>query len=203
MHSKRPRESGACLTCVAFATARPSLRQLNCRDANALKECKRSLTQAWHIKDAESDIRLHPARSIKITNTQMLPGSGKSIVAIRPGHPKQQQAATCAHAQKRRAPPDRRGPPVTRNALRWSAASCSPTDYSAVPSALGGLTSGFGMGPGVPPLPWPLTNEGPSAFKPRADACPGGCTARRTRPHGRPSDLACPCQAKEEKSSTD
>ena len=49
-----------------------------------------------------------------------------------------------------------------RNAPRWSAASCSPTDYSAVPSALGGLTSGFGMGPGVPPLPWPLTILGRS-----------------------------------------
>ena len=28
-----------------------------------------------------------------------------------------------------------------------------PRTNSAVPSALGGLTSGFGMGPGVPPLP--------------------------------------------------
>ena len=38
-----------------------------------------------------------------------------------------------------------------------------PRTDSAVPSALGGLTSGFGMGPGVPPLPWSLTNKGHSA----------------------------------------
>ena len=37
-----------------------------------------------------------------------------------------------------------------------------PRTDSAVPSALGGLTSGFGMGPGVPPLPWPPTSEGRS-----------------------------------------
>ena len=52
-----------------------------------------------------------------------------------------------------------------QNAPCWSATSCSPTDYSAVPSALGGLTSGFGMGPGVPPLPWSLTNKGHSAVR--------------------------------------
>ena len=39
-----------------------------------------------------------------------------------------------------------------------------PRTDSAVPSALGGLTSGFGMGPGVPPLPWSLTNKGHSAL---------------------------------------
>lgn len=61
----------------------------------------------------------------------------------------------------------KRGPqaPGTQNAPCWSATSCSPTDYSAVPSALGGLTSGFGMGPGVPPLPWSLTNKGHSASR--------------------------------------
>ena len=48
------------------------------------------------------------------------------------------------------------------NAPCWPAASCSPTDYTAVPSALGGLTSGFGTGPGVPPLPWPPANKGRS-----------------------------------------
>ena len=39
-----------------------------------------------------------------------------------------------------------------------------PRADPAVPSALGGLTSGFGMGPGVPPLPWPLTIDGHSSF---------------------------------------
>ena len=37
-----------------------------------------------------------------------------------------------------------------------------PRTSSAVPSALGSLTSGFGMGPGVPSLPWSLTNKGHS-----------------------------------------
>ena len=50
-------------------------------------------------------------------------------------------------------------PPAQKNTPDWSATSCSPTGYPAVPSALGGLTSGFGMGPGVPPLPWSLTNQ--------------------------------------------
>ena len=40
-----------------------------------------------------------------------------------------------------------------------------PRAHPAVPSALGGLTSGFGMGPGVPPLPWSLTNDGHSAVR--------------------------------------
>ena len=42
-------------------------------------------------------------------------------------------------------------------AVHRSAAPCPPTVYTAVLSALGGLASGFGTGPGVPPLPWPLT----------------------------------------------
>ena len=49
-----------------------------------------------------------------------------------------------------------------------------PRTRSAVPSALGGLTSGFGMGPGVPPLPWSLTNEGHSAVRGEASAVPWG-----------------------------
>ena len=50
-----------------------------------------------------------------------------------------------------------------------------PRTRSAVPSALGGLTSGFGMGPGVPPLPWSLTSVGHSS---PPGPCPGGRTAR-------------------------
>ena len=42
-------------------------------------------------------------------------------------------------------------------AVHRSAAPCPPTVYTAVLSALGGLASGFGTGPGVPPLLWPLT----------------------------------------------
>ena len=51
-----------------------------------------------------------------------------------------------------------------------------PRPSAAVPSALGGLTSGFGTGPGVPPLPWPLTNKGHSAVT-GAPPCPQGRTA--------------------------
>ena len=40
-----------------------------------------------------------------------------------------------------------------------SATSYSPTDYTAVPSAMEGLTSGFGMGPGVPPPPKSLSSS--------------------------------------------
>ena len=88
----------------------------------------------------------------------------------------------------RPGPAQKEGPATTRvtgpsrhaNAPRWSATSCSPTDYSAVPSALGGLTSGFGMGPGVPPPPWSLTNEGHSVFRGRAS--PGALgAAQRSR----------------------
>ena len=81
----------------------------------------------------------------------------------------------CGDARSRRgrgARQNKKGPPrvspgrasahARENAPCWPAASCSPTDYTAVPSALGGLTSGFGTGPGVPPLPWPPANKGRS-----------------------------------------
>ena len=63
--------------------------------------------------------------------------------------------------KKEEAPSLRRGPPLAReSAPLWPAASCSPTDCTAVPSALGGLASGFGMGPGVTPPPWPPATKG-------------------------------------------
>ena len=55
-------------------------------------------------------------------------------------------------APPRPSPPDAGRAPSTgqrRPAL--------PRADPAVPSALGGLASGFGMGPGVPRPPWPLT----------------------------------------------
>ena len=66
-----------------------------------------------------------------------------------------------ARPQKTRAPRDsaRRRP---RTSLAGRRRPALPRTRSAVPSALGGLTSGFGMGPGVPPLPWPPTSEGRS-----------------------------------------
>ena len=54
----------------------------------------------------------------------------------------------------------------------------------AVPSALAGLTSGFGMGPGVPPPPWPPAPGGRCGAVggrvrgPRPRGRPGGRTAR-------------------------
>ena len=76
-----------------------------------------------------------------------------------------------------------------------------PRTDSAVPSALGGLTSGFGMGPGVPPLPWPLTNEGHSVPG-YGSPCPQGRTARRGR---RPQKRTAPDPkaGREGKSSAD
>ena len=95
-----------------------------------------------------------------------------------------------ARAHTREGPATTRvtGPSRHANAPRWSATSCSPTDYSAVPSALGGLTSGFGMGPGVPPPPWSLTNEGHSVFRGRAPPGALGAAQRsRAQTEGRPT----------------
>ena len=83
-------------------------------------------------------------------------------------------------APPRPSPPDAGRAPSTgqrRPAL--------PRADPAVPSALGGLASGFGMGPGVPRPPWPLTggrrssldDEIASHAKGNLSACPGGRTA--------------------------
>lgn len=82
-----------------------------------------------------------------------------------------------------------------QNAPWWPAASCSPTDCSAVPSALGGLTSGFGMGPGVPPLPWPPAAKGRSAI-------PGGPRGRALRAAQRDRQRRAPRRSRR-KSSAD
>lgn len=69
---------------------------------------------------------------------------------------------------KRRRPGGRLDPPGdvdTEMPLVGQRRPALPRTDSAVPSALGGLTSGFGMGPGVPPPPWSLTNEGHSAVR--------------------------------------
>ena len=54
-------------------------------------------------------------------------------------------------------PEKQKTPPVPGWSLRESVSGCvllSHTVTSAVPSALKGLASGFGMGPGVSPSPW-------------------------------------------------
>ena len=80
------------------------------------------------------------------------------------------------------------------NAPCWPAASCSPTDYTAVPSALGGLTSGFGTGPGVPPLPWPPANKGRS-HPPARPSVPSGPHSARKRVSRAGTATACPPRA--------
>ena len=49
------------------------------------------------------------------------------------------------------------------------AASYSPTQDCAVPSALEGLTSEFGMGSGVAPAPWPPEIFCPVSIKPYSE----------------------------------
>ena len=79
-----------------------------------------------------------------------------------------------------------------------------PRADPAVPSALGGLASGFGMGPGVPRPPWPLTGgrrssmtmRMPPTLEGNLSACPGGRTASLTDPVSI-IDLSCTRQAHE------
>ena len=57
-----------------------------------------------------------------------------------------------------RAPSNAKSPQSLRLRAFWKhslAATYFPTRYHAVSSAMEGLTTGFGMGPGVPPPPWP------------------------------------------------
>lgn len=68
-----------------------------------------------------------------------------------------------------------------------------PRASPAVPSALGGLASGFGMGPGVPRPPWPLTGGRRSAHHEvvmcvRADPRALGAAQRGDGPWGSTSD---------------
>ena len=57
-------------------------------------------------------------------------------------------------------PPLRQGPSPGWMPAAGQRRPALPRTLSAVPSARGGLTSGFGMGPGVPPLPWPPASAG-------------------------------------------
>ena len=79
-----------------------------------------------------------------------------------------------------------RGPRRTQMPLVGQRRPALPRTDSAVPSALGGLTSGFGMGPGVPPPPWPLTNEGHSVFRGPRRGVPWGPHSMQARRHNRP-----------------
>ena len=75
-------------------------------------------------------------------------------------------APTPPNSRKRKRPPDESGGRTLHSKMPFvgQRRPILPRTYSAVLSALGGLTSGFGMGPGVPPLLWSLTNERHSVF---------------------------------------
>ena len=89
------------------------------------------------------------------------------------------------------AAPPRPSPPDTGRApSTGQRRPALPRAGPAVPSALGGLASGFGMGPGVPRPPWPLTggrrsssdDESASHARGEPSACPGGRTASSPDP---------------------
>ena len=94
-------------------------------------------------------------------------------------------AAGIPAAPPRPTPPDAGRAPSTgqrRPAL--------PRADPAVPSALGGLASGFGMGPGVPRPPWPLTGGRRSSCDVRVPPTLEGSFRVPWGPH---SELAGPC----------
>ena len=89
---------------------------------------------------------------------------------------------------KKEGPRARRGaPPVAKTPPVGQRRPGLPRALPAVQSALGGLTSGFGMGPGVPPLPWPLAVWGRSASGGGPTVPWGPHSARKRRvPRDRP-----------------
>ena len=120
--------------------------------------------------------------SIAVSGFQGSPRSGRAVargVNIRPIRAPGDQNRPL-HETSTRGPgrPARRERPPSRVAREGGLGAETPVVGQrrpalpradpAVPSALGGLTSGFGMGPGVPPLPWSLTNEGHSAVRGQA-----------------------------------
>ena len=81
----------------------------------------------------------------------------------RHGADSKRSAETCSKGKKEAGP--RRAPLRTYMEVPSTGQRrpALPRASPAVPSALGGLASGFGMGPGVPRPPWPLTGGRRSA----------------------------------------
>ncbi len=81
----------------------------------------------------------------------------------RHGADSKRSAETCSKDKKEAGP--RRAPLCTYMEVPSTGQRrpALPRASPAVPSALGGLASGFGMGPGVPRPPWPLTGGRRSA----------------------------------------
>ena len=109
----------------------------------------------------------------------------RGALELKRGEKRGRRGGDAPAAPPRPSPPDTGRAPSTgqrRPAL--------PRAGPAVPSALGGLASGFGMGPGVPRPPWPLTGGRrsscddcvPPTLEGAVSACPGGRTASLTDP---------------------
>lgn len=161
-------------------------------------ECHRILT---HIRDNEKEeahtgpflIAGHGNRRAR----KRRPAPAMRAARIRTG-PRPRGPADAYGERKKGAPrggspaaPPRPSPPDTGRApSTGQRRPALPRADPAVPSALGGLASGFGMGPGVPRPPWPLTggrrsscdDENASHAKGNLSACPGGRTASSTDP---------------------
>lgn len=95
--------------------------------------------------------------------------------------------------QKERGPGGPRSAPIFEVPSTGQRRPALPRASPAVPSALGGLASGFGMGPGVPRPPWPLTGGRRSAHHEvvmcvRADPRALGAAQRGDGPWGSTSD---------------
>ena len=147
----------------------------------------------WPVSAEQETIKLHTNKRITSSYTcQRVKYAQDSLGERKTG------VHTCAHKKaaprgrrdgaagrrRRASPATREGPrgkspgaPLGRMPAAGQRRPALPRAFPAVPSALGGLTSGFGMGPGVPPLPWPLTNKGHSVQRGRAWPCPQGRTA--------------------------
>ena len=95
--------------------------------------------------------------------------------------------------QKERGPEGPRSAPISEVPSTGQRRPALPRASPAVPSALGGLASGFGMGPGVPRPPWPLTGGRRSAHHEvvmcvRADPRALGAAQRGDGPWGSTPD---------------
>ena len=94
-------------------------------------------------------------------------GGGAALGRGPPRHGKGPHGALRIHTGRKKKGAPRRDPPAApprpsplhtgRAPSTGQRRPALPRADPAVPSALGGLASGFGMGPGVPRPPWPLT----------------------------------------------
>ena len=127
--------------------------------ARAAGICRRAVARGVNIRSRPA------ARKGRGAPPRLAHNSGGR--AIRAGPPRAAQRKEGPPGPAPRKGRDRTAPRHSKMPLVGQRRPALPRTFSAVPSALGGLTSGFGMGPGVPPPPWSLTNEGHSAVRGR------------------------------------